>query len=166
MIRFEALYKGLITIVIFYVIYWILYTFHIGFIKQLTPSMPQGWYFTYPVIALDKGDNVVFMPNTQTEDYVVERGWLPTGVPFIKKVVGLPGDFLCIKDQSVYINEKWIASVYIKDDKGRSLPVFRYCAQIPKDQYFMQGVAHSHSFDSRYYGLVSRNQIVSKAIKL
>lgn len=166
MARLSFLYKILAVLAIFYALLWLLKALHIGFIQQLTPSMPEGWYFTYPVSDYHKGDNVVFIPNEQTQDYILAREWLPKDIPLLKKIVGVPGDFLCTKAQNVYINEQWIGKVYQTDGKGNALPIFSFCGKIPKDNYFMQGVANPHSFDSRYYGLVNKSQIMSKAVKL
>ncbi|WP_440617200.1 signal peptidase I [Cysteiniphilum sp. 6C5] len=166
MARFSFLYKTLAILAILYALLWLLKVLHIGFIQQLTPSMPEGWYFTYPVADYHKGDNVVFIPNQQTEHYILTRKWLPRNIPLLKKIVGVPGDLLCIKGQNVYINEQWIGKIYQTDGKGNMLPVFQFCGKIPKGRYFMQGVANPHSFDSRYYGLVDKSQIMSKAVKL
>ena len=102
----------------------------------------------------------------QTEDYILAREWLPKNIPLLKKIVGVAGDFLCIKQQNVYINKKWIGKVYTTDGKGNALPIFSFCGKIPKDNYFMQGIANPHSFDSRYYGLIDQSQIMSKVVKL
>ena len=166
MAKLSFLYKMLAIVAILYITVLILKYLHIGFIKQVTPSMPEGWYFTYPTDELQKGDNVVFIPNKQTEDYILSRKWLPRNIPLLKKIVGIPGDYLCIKEGATYINEKWVAKIYSQDSNGDALPVFKYCANIPKDQYFMQGIGNPHSFDSRYYGLVRKDQIRSKAVKL
>ncbi|WP_162896448.1 signal peptidase I [Cysteiniphilum halobium] len=166
MARLSFLYKMLTILAVVYVLLWLLKTLHIGFIQQLTPSMPEGWYFTYPQLDYHKGDSVVFIPNQQTENYILARKWLPKGIPLLKEIVGVAGDSLCIKNQNVYINGQWIGKVYKTDGQGNILPMFRFCGTIPKDSYFMQGVANPHSFDSRYYGLVNKAQIMSKAVKL
>ena len=166
MAKLSFLYKILAGLAIFYVVLLLLKLLHIGFVHQLTPSMPEGWYFTYPVSSYYRGDNVVFSPDKQTENYILARKWLPKDIPLLKKIVGIPGDFLCIKQQNVYINGELLGKVYEMDDKGNALPVFSFCGKIAKDEYFMQGVANAHSFDSRYYGLVNKAQIMSKAVKL
>lgn len=166
MTRLAFLYKILFSIAVFYLLIWVLKYLHIGFINQLTPSMPEGWYFTYPVRNYVKGDDVVFIPGKVIEDYILARKWLPEHIPLIKKIVGVPGDFLCIRNQMVFVNGQKIAEVSRADNKGNLLPEFKFCAAIPEEQYFMQGVANEHSFDSRYYGLIHKAQMMSKAVKL
>lgn len=164
--HYRALKYALIFVLVMYVFYFAFKYFHIALVKQPTPSMPEGYYLTYPAFALKNGDNVLFYPDAKTEALIVKRHWLPEHVTLLKKIVGVPGDHLCIKDQKVYINGRLQALVWKHDEKGHPLPVFRYCGKIKQGDYFVEGVADPRSFDSRYYGLVSRQQIISKAVKI
>ncbi len=164
--RFFALICGIVSVLLMYAIYVLLQYYHVGIIKQLTPSMPEGYYLTYYTNKIERKDDVVFWPNQKTQDLIVKRKWLAKGVPLLKQVVGVPGDQLCIKDHKVYLNTKEIAKIERFDDQHRMLPVFRYCGIIPKAHYFMQGISNPKSFDSRYYGLISKAQITAKAVKL
>lgn len=164
--KYKSLINAMIFVAIAYSLYFVLHYFNIGLIKQVTPSMPKGYYLTYRTEDIGRNDDVLFQPNEKTQQFIVGHGWLPKGVPLLKRIVGIQGDRLCIKQQQVVLNNKTIASIKDKDIKGNQLPQFQFCGVIAHNQYFVQGIANDHSFDSRYYGLISGNQIISKAIKL
>ena len=164
--KLRPLFSSIVIIVILFGGCGLLKLCRFGFIYQVTHSMPEGVYMTYYPFSIKRNDNVVFVPNAKTEHFIVSRGWLPANVPLLKKVVGVPGDYLCIKDETVYINQVKVATIYQKDRQGNPLPIFNYCGKINQNKYFMQGVANPYSFDSRYYGLVSKKQIISKAVQL
>ncbi|MCR5521385.1 MAG: signal peptidase I [Lachnospiraceae bacterium] len=83
---------------------------------------------------------------------------------FVKRVIGLPGEKLEIKDGKVYINdsaepldEPYLKETPIKEDFG---PV-----TIPEDGYFMMGDNRNHSKDSRAWKTfyVKKDQLLAKA---
>ena len=115
------------------------------------------------------------------------------GKRLVKRVVGLPGDTLELRDNALVINgrlveyqpiaEELLRDLAPADRAGRVfateqlpgqthavagnpvLPAKRSFAptRVPEGQYFMMGDNRDDSFDSRYWGTVERNQIVGRA---
>ena len=111
----------------------------------------------------------------------------------MKRVIGLPGDTIELRDNQLVINGKPIEYGPIRAEMVQELPAsersaYRYVTerlpennhalaltpvrparrdfgplQIPAGQYFMMGDNRDDSFDSRYYGPVERSQIVGRA---
>ena len=81
----------------------------------------------------------------------------------IKRVIGLPGEHLTIKDKKVYINnsETPLNEPYaIKDMDGRKFNFENL--DIPLDSVFLMGDNRPISLDSRVFGPVKINEILGK----
>ena len=84
----------------------------------------------------------------------------------IKRVIGLPGDTIEIKDNTLYINgevyeENYLDEGLIYDDF--SLKDLGYDV-IPEDMYFVLGDNRENSLDSREIGLVSKENVNGKIV--
>lgn len=87
----------------------------------------------------------------------------------IKRIVGLPGETITIKDFKIYINSKKLDSPdsnSIKYDfvetMGMKFAGIDSPFKIPEDTYFVLGDNSSVSRDSRYFGAVNKKDIVGK----
>ncbi|MGA2911341.1 MAG: signal peptidase I [Candidatus Levyibacteriota bacterium] len=105
---------------------------------------------------LKLGDVVVFIaPPDPTKDY-------------IKRVIGVPGDKIMIKDGSVYLNGKLLdESVYLSSDVKTNEGAFLSEGQtitVPANEYFVLGDNRPESSDSRTWGFVPRDNIVGKSL--
>jgi signal peptidase I len=99
---------------------------------------------------IQRGDMVVFwFPGDPTKSY-------------IKRVIGLPGDTVEVKDGSVYVNGEALKEGYVpKEYRDHSVyPPYK----INKDEYFVLGDHRSSSNDSRAWGTVPRQYIYGKAV--
>lgn len=90
------------------------------------------------------------------------------GEYLVKRVIGLPGDEIDIRENKVWINGKPLDErdyIYIWDSTGQVVGVgIDYPLTIPEDHYFVLGDNRPDSSDSRYFGPISRKQIVSQAM--
>ncbi len=86
---------------------------------------------------------------------------------FIKRIIGLPGETVTIKDGKVYIND---SSEPLDDSFCPETPLgggtMDGVYQVPENSYFMLGDNRNHSRDSRYWTnkYVSRDKILGKAV--
>jgi signal peptidase I len=108
-----------------------------------------GYHFKNP----QRGDVVVFSPTDTLEKQNFHDA-------FIKRVIGLPGDKVEVKDGRVFINDKPLEEDYIADR-----PQYQYGpVTVPQDQYLVLGDNRNNSYDSHYWGFVPRNHIIGRAV--
>lgn len=89
---------------------------------------------------------------------------------YIKRVIGLPGETVVIKDSLVYLIDEEGNEVFLNEDYGYytdALPMQPYLAavpiKIPEGQYFVLGDNRNRSYDSRQIGLIKEEDILGKA---
>ena len=132
---------------------------------NLSPSVPLGVYRLTPSVSLAVGDLVVFDPPHRAYPYIYARNWLPRGWPLIKYVGALAGETFSIEGASFSINNKYIGTVYDRDDEGRTLPKITGTHTVEPGM-FLPVSPYSRSFDGRYFGTVPVNSIKGKASPL
>ena len=74
----------------------------------------------------------------------------------IKRVIGLPDDYIEYKDNKLYINGKYVKEEF-KRKKQDDL-VFK----VPKDKYYVLGDNRNNSLDSRYFGAIKKDELLGK----
>ncbi|MBV9217360.1 MAG: signal peptidase I [Acidobacteria bacterium] len=99
---------------------------------------------------IDRGDIVVFwFPNDPDKSYV-------------KRVIGLPGETVEIRNGKVLINGIELNEDYIDTEYNQSLPSYP-ARRVEDHHYFVMGDNRDNSSDSRYWGLVPEKYIYGKA---
>ena len=82
----------------------------------------------------------------------------------IKRVIGLPGDTISIRDMTLYINGELYVENYL--DEGLEYDDFELSSlgydTIPEDMYLVLGDNREDSLDSREIGLISKDEVIGK----
>lgn len=109
--------------------------------------------------AYDRGDIIVFDP---------PGTWSSDGTPYIKRVIGVEGDTVEIRDQHVFVNEVELAEPYVfADDDGTqngtdaSLDQTRWT--ITAGELFVLGDHREKSADSRVFGPIEVSDVIGRA---
>ena len=100
-----------------------------------------------PFVPADDGERHVFRA-PQRGDVVVFRFPLDPSRDFIKRVIGVPGDTVEVKDETVFVNGSPLKEDYIKDK-----PNYTYAAKtVPLGMYYVLGDNRRNSYDSHAWG--------------
>ncbi len=87
---------------------------------------------------------------------------------FIKRVIGLPGEKILIKDNKITIYNNENLSGFILDEGGyiaeSNKIIDKYETELKNDEYYVLGDNRMASRDSRYWGALKRHFIVGKAL--
>lgn len=78
----------------------------------------------------------------------------------VKRVIGLPGDIVDIREGKVYVNGQEMEEAYLNQPTHEKSNV--YPLTVPKEQYFVMGDNRGMSLDSRDFGCIKREQIEGK----
>lgn len=105
----------------------------------------------------EHGDIIVFKyPKDPSQDY-------------IKRVIGVPGDTLEMRNKQLFRNGRLVAEPYVRQTKPwsripglDSFPMFT----VPPDKFFVMGDNRDGSADSREWGFVPREYIQGKAWRI
>ncbi len=101
-----------------------------------------------------RGDIVVFNPTAALEEQKFKDA-------FIKRVVGLPGERIEVKDGKVWVNGQPIAENYTAERANYN---WQFEGVIPANSYIVLGDNRNSSYDSHYWGLVPKDKLVGRAI--
>lgn len=158
---FETL---VIALSIFLIVYLFLMQPHQVNGQSMIPNFESGDYvltdkISYRLGEPQRGDVVVFHAPSSAH---CPQG---TGCDFIKRVVGLPGELVEIKDSQIFVNSKPLGEVYIPDEFQTEAGSFtrNKSVSLGDNQYFVAGDNRPHSSDSRVWGPIDKSMIVGKA---
>jgi conjugative transfer signal peptidase TraF len=98
--------------------------------------------------------------------FLAERGYLPRGVPLMKRVAGVAGQRVCRTGRTISVDGIDMAEALDRDRLGRALPRWQGCRLIAVGEIFLMNWQVRDSLDSRYFGPVSNDTIIGRATPL
>lgn len=126
--------------------------------ESMAPNVLDGERFiinkiSYEFTEPNRFDLIVFRA-TETDDY-------------IKRVIGLPGDIVQVRNDVLYINNDPIEEPYLEEGKaaftwGNYTSDFAVPEMVPKDHVFVLGDNRPNSLDSRRLGFIPMDRIIGK----
>jgi signal peptidase I len=127
--------------------------------------------------------NTLVVPVSEPEfqDIIVFKFPEDESKDFIKRVIGLPGDKIEIRNKQVYRNGQPLDEPYVRHTSPQTSPgkpsrpswpphsfdpAFRDnlpLVEVPEDRYFVLGDNRDESYDSRFWGFVEQEEILGQA---
>ncbi|MDE2466504.1 MAG: S26 family signal peptidase [Alphaproteobacteria bacterium] len=135
-------------------------------IWNATASAPIGLYAVLPVHNLAPGQLVLARLPPKAARLAARRGYLPLGLPVVKRVVALAGARICAHGHILSQGGHVIAYRLFADSRRRPLPLWNGCLRLSEQEAFLLMAGKRHSFDSRYFGPVRRAAIIGRLVPL
>ena len=125
-------------------------------------SAPVGWYRLRPKDALTNDILVAAYAPETARRLAHERGYLPYDYPLIKTIWAMPGAYICIHNKQVSVPNRPDIYQLAQDGLGRDMPLLSGCFTLGNDEYFLISKDVQTGFDGRYFGPVSKENILGR----
>jgi signal peptidase I len=160
----EVIETLILTLIIFFVIQHFVAQPYQILQRSMEPTLEPGQYVLVDKLSPNfvdykRGDVIVFSP---------PAGFQEDGqdVPFIKRVIGLPGDVVELRDGAVYVNGARLNEPYVYQGQATT-PVAQGGGLtrwvVPHGYLFVLGDHRAESQDSRAFGPIARSTVIGRA---
>ncbi len=115
---------------------------------------------------IDSGEYVLIntvayrLARPQRGDIVAFRHERSAPSVYLKRVIGVPGDRIAIRFGIVQLNGTALTESYVRFPDSRSFPE----VTVPQHALYVLGDNRANSDDSRFWGFVSQDQVIGRAI--
>jgi len=133
------------------------------FLWNASESVPIGLYAVLPVDKLMVTSLVVAMPPEPLATLLADGGYLPRGIPLIKRILTLPGQSVCRNQLLISVDGILIGAAHERDRRGHPLPTWQGCRIVSKGEVFLMNWDEPASLDGRYFGPIPLSAIVGRA---
>lgn len=153
-----------IALSIFLVVYLFLLQPHQVNGQSMVPNFQSGEYvltdkISYKIGEPKRGDVIVFHAPPSAH---CPKG---TGCDFIKRVLGVPGEMIEVKNNQIYVNSVPLEEEYIPEDFETAAGDYtrHRTITLSENEYFVCGDNRPYSSDSRAWGPIKKTDIIGRA---
>ncbi len=148
----DVLETLVLTIVLFVLINTLTVRYEVQSVS-MEPTLHEGQYLIISRLAYryqppQRGDIIVLHPPSSSADTI----------PYIKRLVGLPGDQIEVHDGRVWVNGRALNEPYISGP-----PIYSGSWVLGANEYFVLGDNRNNSSDSHAWGSINPDAIIGKA---
>jgi len=134
------------------------------YIWNASNSVPIGLYRLQPATTLTVTELVAVQPPDLLAAFLDLNGYLPIGVPMLKRVLALPGQTVCRRGLTIAVDGIDFGQAQERDRRGRRLPVWDGCRLIPDGDIFVMNWQSTESLDGRYFGPLPASAVIGRAV--
>lgn len=150
----QILITILIVVVIFLGMHYSLQSYTVSG-ESMEPSFENGeWLLvdklSYRFSSPDRGDVIIFDPPGNSDQ------------PYIKRIIGMPGEYIEIRNGRIYISNDKGDFEYVENTDFDDITSSNKSWEIPENSYFVLGDNRNNSSDSRAFGSVPEGNIIGR----
>lgn len=134
------------------------------YIWNASNSVPIGLYRVQSATNLAVAELVAVQPPDLLAVFLDLNGYLPIGVPMLKRVLALPGQTVCRNGLTIAVDGIDMGKARERDGRGRPLPAWHGCRVIAAGDVFVMNRQSADSLDSRYFGPLPTSAVIGKAV--
>lgn len=135
-------------------------------IWNASASAPIGLYVVQPPDGIEVTDLAVVVPPEPVTGFLSSNGYVPRGVPLMKRLLALPGQRVCRENLLITVNGIAMGTARERDSHGRDLPNWQGCRTLRDGEVFLMNWQSADSLDGRYFGPLPASSIVGRATPL
>ena len=134
------------------------------YIWNASNSVPIGLYRVQPATQPAVTELVAINPPDLLAAFLDLNGYLPMGIPMLKRVLALPGQTVCRNGLSIAVDGIDVGQAHERDARGRPLPAWHGCRVIADGDVFVMNWQSAGSLDSRYFGPLPASAVIGRAV--
>jgi type IV secretory pathway protease TraF len=115
---------------------------------------------------LRTGELVLIWLDAPAADQYADRGYLPLGVPLLKRIAAVSGQLVCERDGKLSIDGRHVADALPSDGRGRPLIPWQGCRRLQDGEVFLLMADIPASLDGRYLGPTPIRSVLGRAVLL
>jgi conjugative transfer signal peptidase TraF len=135
-------------------------------IWNASASVPVGLYEISSAKPIEVTDLVAVDAPEPLAAFLADRGYLPRGVPLLKRVAALPGQTVCRSGADITVDGNTVGDALEHDRLGRTLPIWSGCGRIGASELFLMNIGVRDSLDGRYFGPLAVTTVIGRATPL
>lgn len=133
------------------------------YVWNVSESAPLGLYRLRPADRLSVTELVAIKPPEPLATFLDLNGYLPVGIPMLKRVLALPGQTVCRSGRTISVDKIDMGEARERDSRGRPLPVWHGCRVVGEDELFLMNWQSKDSLDGRYFGPITASAVIGRA---
>jgi conjugative transfer signal peptidase TraF len=134
------------------------------YIWNASNSVPIGLYRVKPATRLAVTELVAVQPPDLLAAFLDFNGYLPIGVPMLKRVLALPEQMVCRNGLTIAVDGIEVGYARERDGRGRPLPVWHGCRVVADGDVFVMNWQSADSLDGRYFGPIPASAVIGRAV--
>lgn len=133
------------------------------YIWNASTSVPIGLYRLRPAKGFHVTELIAVRPPEPLATFLDLNGYLPIGIPLLKRVLALPGQNVCRSGLTISVDEIKVGEARDRDGRGRPLPKWQGCHVVGDGELFLMNWQSDDSLDGRYFGFLPASAVIGRA---